>query len=41
MTPENADIGIEKFKTASITEPKQWSYKDYPDLKKMKVFNAK
>ena len=41
MTPENADIGIEKFKTANITEPKQWSYKDYPNLKKMSVFNAK
>jgi dTDP-4-amino-4,6-dideoxygalactose transaminase len=39
MTPENADIGIDKFKTASITEPKQWSYLNYPDLSMMKVFN--
>lgn len=41
MTPETAEMGIEKFKTASINEPKQWSYKDYPDLTTMKVFNAK
>jgi dTDP-4-amino-4,6-dideoxygalactose transaminase len=41
MTPETAEIGIEKFKTASVTEPKQWSYKDYPNLTTMKVFDAK
>jgi dTDP-4-amino-4,6-dideoxygalactose transaminase len=41
MTPETAEMGIEKFKTASISEPKQWSYKNYPDLKTMEVFNAK
>jgi dTDP-4-amino-4,6-dideoxygalactose transaminase len=41
MTPETAEMGIEKFNTASVTEPKQWSYKDYPDLTTMKVFDAK
>ena len=38
MTPETASDGIEKFKIASITEPKRWSHKDYPDLSIMKVF---
>ena len=38
MTPETASDGIEKFKIASISEPKRWSHKDYPDLRTMKVF---
>ena len=41
MTPEQAELGLEKLKTARITEPKRWSSNDYPDLKQMKVFNAK
>lgn len=41
MTPEQAELGLEKLKTARTTEPKRWSSKDYPDLKQMKVFNAK
>lgn len=41
MTPEQAEIGLEKLKTARVTEPKRWTDKDYPDLSKMKVFNAK
>ena len=41
MTPESADNGIEKFQEVKNIKPKEWSYKDYPDLKTMKVFNAK
>lgn len=40
MTPETAQLGIERFATAESTEPRKWSYLDYPDLSKMKVFNA-
>lgn len=41
MTPETAQTGIYRFVTAEVTEPRKWSYLDYPDLSKMKVFNAK
>jgi len=38
MTPETALLGLEKI-TDKIKEiPKSWSYKDYPDLTKLKVF---
>jgi dTDP-4-amino-4,6-dideoxygalactose transaminase len=39
MTPETAQLGISRFSIAKTTEPKQWSYLDYPDLSKMKVFS--
>ena len=39
MTPETAGIGIDKLKEAIIRKPKLWSYKDYPELTKMKIFN--
>jgi len=39
MTPETAELGIDKFKTAETTEAKKWSWKDYPNLETMKVFN--
>lgn len=38
MTPETAQLGIQRFNEVKDIEPKQWSYKDYPDLSKMKVF---
>ena len=38
MTPETALLGLEKI-TDKIKEiPKSWSYNDYPDLTKLKVF---
>lgn len=40
MTPETAQTGIYRFCTAETTVPKKWTYQDYPDLSKMKVFNA-
>ena len=39
MTPETAEIGLTKLEEAIIKKPKVWSYKDYPDLTKMKIFN--
>ncbi len=39
MTPETAETGINKLKDAIIKKPKMWSYKDYPELTKMKIFN--
>lgn len=41
MTPENAQIGLEKFEEVNNITPKKWSWKDYPDLRTMKVFDAK
>lgn len=40
MTPETAQTGIYRYCTAEVTEPRTWSHQDYPDLSKMKVFNA-
>lgn len=39
MTPETADIGIKRFPGAKSSVPKQWSWQDYPDLSKLKVFS--
>lgn len=39
MTPETAELGLERFKVAEVTEPKKWSWKNYPDLTTMRVFN--
>lgn len=38
MTPETAQAGIDKLKEVKDIVPKQWSFKDYPDISKMKVF---
>ena len=38
MTPETAQVGINKLKEVKDNVPKQWSFKDYPDISKMKVF---
>ena len=40
MTPETAQTGIYRFCAAEVTEPRKWSWQDYPDLSTMKVFNA-
>jgi dTDP-4-amino-4,6-dideoxygalactose transaminase len=39
MTPEIAQTGIFRYCTAEVTEARKWTYQDYPDLSKMKVFN--
>lgn len=39
MTPETAITGLEKIPEVKNIPSKKWSYKDYPNLKKMSVFN--
>jgi dTDP-4-amino-4,6-dideoxygalactose transaminase len=38
MTPETAQLGLDKLPKAIETEPVQWTIKDWPDLTQMKVF---
>ena len=38
MTPENAELGTKIFERVKYKKPKNWNWKDYPDLSKMKVF---
>lgn len=38
MTPETANIGLEKLPVAITTKPKQWTIKDWPDLTQMEIF---
>lgn len=38
MTPEIAELGLQKLPQALKKQPKKWTYKDYPDLSKMEVF---
>lgn len=38
MTPETAELGINRLDTAIKTTPKKWCYQDYPNLTNMKVF---
>ena len=39
MTPETAQLGLDKLDKAIATTPKQWSVNDWPDVSAMKVFN--
>ena len=39
MTPETAQLGLDKLSTAIGTPNKIWSWKDYPDLSDMSIFN--
>jgi dTDP-4-amino-4,6-dideoxygalactose transaminase len=38
MTPETAEDGIKKIEKVSKLIPKKWTYRDYPNLTNMKVF---
>lgn len=38
MTPETAQLGLDKFDYAAINIPKIWNANDYPDLRIMPVF---
>jgi dTDP-4-amino-4,6-dideoxygalactose transaminase len=38
MTPETAQLGLDKLDTAINTIPKTWSWQDYPDLRNMSIF---
>lgn len=39
MTPETAQLGLDKLEVAKIAVPRVWSSEDYPDISKFKVFN--
>lgn len=39
MTPEIAQLGIDKLPEAINKEPRQWVVTDWPDLTKMTIFN--
>lgn len=39
MTPETAQLGLNKLPQAIVTEPRQWVVTDWPDLTQMDVFN--
>lgn len=41
MTPETAQLGLNKLQTAIDTPPRQWVVTDWPDLSKMKIFKNK
>jgi hypothetical protein len=38
MTPETAQIGINKLPDAIERQPKQWTINDWPDLTQMDIF---
>ena len=38
MTPETAQLGLDKISDAINKEPKKWLYEDWPDLTKMNIF---
>ena len=38
MTPETAQLGIDKLPKAMKTDPIKWTTSDWPDLTKMKIF---
>ena len=38
MTPETAQLGLDKLQAAIDTHPRIWTYEDYPDLTKMKIW---
>ena len=38
MTPETAQLGLDKLSDTIKNEPRKWKYTDWPDLTKMAVF---
>ena len=38
MTPETAQMGIEKLEEAINSKPKEWEINDWPDLSLLKIF---
>ena len=40
MTPETAQLGLNKLPNAIETTPRQWVVNDWPDLTKMSIFNS-
>jgi len=38
MTPETANLGLEKLEKAIAQQPRQWTISDWPDLTEMTIF---
>lgn len=38
MTPETAQLGLEKLPSAIETQPEKWTISDWPDLTQMEIF---
>ena len=38
MTPETAQLGLDRLPDSEIRKPKKWTSADYPDLRNMTVF---
>ena len=38
MTPETAQLGLDKLPEAIKNEPRQWSIEDWPNIQEMDVF---
>jgi dTDP-4-amino-4,6-dideoxygalactose transaminase len=38
MTPETAQLGLNKLKNAINSQPRQWVIEDWPNLTNMKIF---
>jgi dTDP-4-amino-4,6-dideoxygalactose transaminase len=38
MTPETAQLGLDKLPQAKLTLPRQWTTNDWPDLTQMSIF---
>lgn len=38
MTPETAQLGLDKLTDACESTPRQWKWEDWPDLTNMKIF---
>lgn len=41
MTPETAQLGLDKLPQAKTTTPRQWKVNDWPDLTQMEIFKNK
>jgi dTDP-4-amino-4,6-dideoxygalactose transaminase len=41
MTPETAQLGLDKLESAINTEPRKWVVTDWPDLTQIKIFKKK
>lgn len=41
MTPETAQLGLDKLQNAIDTKPRKWVYTDWPDVSMMSVFKQK
>ena len=38
MTPETAQLGLNKLSDAVSNKPREWSLLDWPDLREMEIF---